>query len=58
MLTHDVAQRDNLRVGRYDDIAAVVDHLRGHPLFGHITLQRSERSEVASLVAGLLDGRN
>jgi len=58
VLTHDVAQRDNLRVGRYDGIAAVVDHLRGHPLFGHITLQRSERSEVASLVAGLLDGRN
>jgi len=57
VLTHDVAQRDNLRVGRYDGIAAVVDHLRGHPLFGHITLNRSERSPVAALVAGLLDGR-
>lgn len=57
VLTHDIAQRDNLRVGRFDGIAAVVDHLRGHPLFGHITLQRSERSEVAALVAGLLDGR-
>jgi len=57
VLTHDVAQRDNLRVGRYDGIAAVVDHLRGHPLFGHITLSRSERSQVAALVAGLLDGR-
>ncbi|MEZ5247558.1 MAG: PhoH family protein [Acidimicrobiales bacterium] len=58
VLTHDVAQRDNLRVGRYDGIGAVVDHLRGHPLFGHVTLTRSERSEVAALVAGLLDGRN
>jgi PhoH-like ATPase len=57
VLTHDVAQRDNLRVGRYDGIGAVVDHLRGHPLFGHVTLTRSERSEVAALVAGLLDGR-
>lgn len=57
-LTHDVAQRDNLRVGRYDGIGAVVDHLRGHPLFGHVTLTRSERSEVAALVAGLLDGRD
>ena len=56
VLTHDVAQRDNLRVGRYDGIGAVVDHLRGHPLFGHITLTRSERSPVAALVAGLLDG--
>ena len=58
VLTHDIAQRDNLRVGRYDGIAAVVDHLRGHPLFGHVTLTRSERSEVAALVAGLLDGRS
>ena len=57
VMTHDVAQRDNLRVGRHDGIGAVIDHLRGHPLFGHITLNRSERSEVASLVAGLLDGR-
>ena len=56
VLTHDVAQRDNLRVGRFDGIGAVVDHLRGHPLFGHITLTRSERSPVAALVAGLLDG--
>jgi len=57
VMTHDVAQRDNLRVGRHDGIGAVIDHLRGHPLFGHVTLNRSERSEVAALVAGLLDGR-
>ncbi|MFN3215247.1 MAG: PhoH family protein [Acidimicrobiales bacterium] len=57
VMTHDVAQRDNLRVGRHDGIATVVDHLRGHPIFGHVTLTRSERSEVAALVAGLLDGR-
>ncbi len=58
VMTHDVAQRDNLRVGRHDGIATVIDHLRGHPIFGHVTLTRSERSEVAAVVAGLLDGRD
>ena len=56
VLTHDVAQRDNLRVGRHDGIASVIDALRGHPLFGHITLTRSERSPIAALVTQLLDG--
>jgi PhoH-like ATPase len=55
VLTHDVAQRDNLRVGRRDGIASVVALLRGHPLFGHVTLSRSERSAVAALVSDLLD---
>ncbi|MDF9278395.1 PhoH family protein [Arthrobacter sp. EH-1B-1] len=56
VLTHDVAQRDNLRVGRHDGIAAVVETLKGHPLFGHITLTRSERSPIAALVTDLLEG--
>lgn len=56
VLTHDVAQRDNLRVGRHDGIAAVIEKLKGHPLFGHVTLQRSERSEIADLVTSLLEG--
>ncbi|MEC5200108.1 PhoH-like ATPase [Arthrobacter sp. PL16] len=56
VLTHDVAQRDNLRVGRYDGIAAVVETLKGHPLFGHVTLTRSERSPIAALVTELLEG--
>lgn len=55
VLTHDVAQRDNLRVGRHDGIAAVIEKLKGHPLFGHVTLTRSERSEIAALVTGLLE---
>jgi PhoH-like ATPase len=49
ILTHDVAQRDNLRVGRHDGIASVVETLKGQPLFSHITLTRSERSEIAGL---------
>ena len=55
VLTHDVAQRDNLRVGRYDGIAAVIEKLKGHRLFGHVTLTRSERSDIAALVTQLLD---
>ena len=31
VLTHDVAQRDNLRVGRHDGVAAVIEALRGPP---------------------------
>jgi PhoH-like ATPase len=56
VLTHDVAQRDNLRVGRYDGVAAVIEALKGHPLFAHVTLTRSERSPVAALVTELLEG--
>ena len=56
VLTHDVAQRDNLRVGRHDGVAAVIEALKGRPLFGHITLTRSERSPIAALVTELLEG--
>jgi PhoH-like ATPase len=55
VLTHDIAQRDNLRVGRHDGIAAVIDALRGHPLFAHVTLTRSERSPIAALVTEMLE---
>ncbi|RUP86156.1 PhoH family protein [Dermabacter sp. HSID17554] len=55
VLTHDVAQRDNLRVGRYDGVASVVEALKGNELFAHVTLQRSERSRVAELVTRVLD---
>lgn len=56
VLTHDMDQRDNLHVGRGDGIAAIVETLKGHRLFGHVTLARSERSEVAALVADMLSG--
>ncbi|WP_328902050.1 MULTISPECIES: PhoH family protein [unclassified Streptomyces] len=55
VLTHDVAQRDNLRVGRYDGVVAVVEKLKGHPLFAHVTLTRSERSRIAALVTEMLE---
>ncbi|KAA9375354.1 PhoH family protein [Microbispora cellulosiformans] len=55
VLTHDIAQRDNLRVGRHDGVLAVVEKLKGHPLFAHITLTRSERSPIAALVTEMLE---
>ncbi|RFA20030.1 PhoH family protein [Subtercola boreus] len=55
VLTHDVAQRDNLRVGRHDGVASVIESLKNHPLFGHITLTRSERSAIAALVTEMLE---
>ena len=55
VLTHDVAQRDNLRVGRHDGIASVIETLKGQRLFGHVTLTRSERSAISALVTDLLE---
>ncbi|MFS1300519.1 PhoH family protein [Streptosporangium longisporum] len=55
VLTHDIAQRDNLRVGRHDGVVAVVEKLKGHPLFAHVTLSRSERSPIAALVTEMLE---
>ena len=55
VLTHDIAQRDNLRVGRHDGVIAVIEKLKGHPLFAHITLLRSERSPIAALVTEMLE---
>ncbi|WP_374010991.1 PhoH family protein [Leifsonia sp. LS-T14] len=55
VLTHDVAQRDNLRVGRHDGVASVIETLKGHPLFAHVTLTRSERSAIAALVTEMLE---
>lgn len=54
VLTHDIAQRDNLRVGRHDGVASVIEALKGHPLFAHVTLTRSERSHIAEIVTNLL----
>lgn len=55
VLTHDVGQRDNLRVGRHDGVVAVIEKLKGHPLFAHVTLTRSERSPIAALVTEMLE---
>jgi PhoH-like ATPase len=36
-------------------VVAVVERLKGHPLFAHVTLTRSERSPVAALVTDMLE---
>lgn len=55
VLTHDVTQRDNLRVGKYDGVARIVSTLSGSDLFAHVTMRKSERSAIAELVAGSFD---
>lgn len=55
VLTHDVNQRDNLRVGKHDGVAQVIAKLSGNELFAHVSLHRSERSKVAQLVAESFD---
>ncbi len=55
VLTHDIAQRDNLHVGSHDGVISVIDSLRGQELFAHIALRKAERSAIAALVTELLD---
>ena len=55
VLTHDVNQRDNLRVGKHDGIAKVISTLSGSELFAHVALTKSVRSKIADLVANSFD---
>ena len=55
VLTHDIAQRDNLHVGKYDGIMSIISSLKGNDIFAHILLQKSERSRIAELVSTLID---
>ena len=54
-----IAQISDLHVGptiKRDYVAAVVERLKGNPLFAHVTLTRSERSQIAALVTEMLEG--
>lgn len=55
VMSWDVSQRDNLRVGRHDGVYEVTSRLLGEKLFAHTSLQKSERSDVAELVSRKLD---
>lgn len=55
VMSWDVSQRDNFRVGRHDGIYEVTSRLLGEKLFAHTSLQKSERSDVAELVSRVLD---
>lgn len=50
VLTHDVMQIDHSYVGKHDGIAAVIEKLKGDPLFAHVTFTRTERSAIADLI--------
>jgi len=58
VLVDDEGGGGDLRVGRHDGVQAVIEKLKGHELFSHITLQRSERSAIAELVTDLLEGND
>ena len=55
VMTYDVSQRDNFRVGRWEGIYEVVTRFHGNKLFGHIAMKKSERSELAQTATALLD---
>lgn len=55
VLTWDIAQRDNLHVGRFDGVYSVVSRMLGHKLFAHTSMRQSERSEFAQAVSQMLD---
>ena len=55
ILTGDVGQIDNPYLdGSSNGLSYTVERLKGHPLVGHVTLAKSERSELASLAAARL----
>ncbi len=55
VLTGDIAQIDNPYLDQSSNgLAYAVERMRGVRLFGHVTLARSERSELASLAASRL----
>jgi len=55
VLTGDAAQIDNPYLDSSSNgLSYMVDRLKGHGIVGHVTLARSERSELASLAADKL----
>ncbi len=59
VLTHDVAQRDNLMVGRHDGVAAVIEKLKGHPPSSPTSHSpAANAAPIAALVTEMLEGPN
>lgn len=50
----DLTQVDNPYISPYGGMAALIQKLRGSPLFGHVVLERSIRSPLAEMVARVL----
>jgi PhoH-like ATPase len=51
VLCHDTTQVDHPYVDPESGVAALIERLKGEPLFGHVALLKGERSPVAELVA-------
>ena len=54
VLCGDFTQVDNPYVSPFGGAAAVIEKLKGHRLFGHVTLERTVRSPLAELAATAL----
>jgi PhoH-like ATPase len=50
----DLSQMDNPYVSPYGGMAALIEKLKGSPLFGHVTLDRTVRSPLAEFAATTL----
>jgi PhoH-like ATPase len=50
----DLSQIDNPYVSPYGGMAALIEKLKGSPLFGHVTLDRTVRSPLAEFAARAL----
>ena len=50
----DFTQVDNPYVSPFGGAAALIEKFKGHPLFGHVTLERTVRSPLAELASTLL----
>lgn len=51
----DATQKDNVNIGYNDGIISVVDKLKGYDMFAHISLNKSERSEIAEIAGDILE---
>lgn len=55
VLTGDPYQIDNMYLdANSNGLSYLVDAFKGQPIYGHVTLQKSERSELAELASSLL----
>lgn len=55
VLTGDPYQIDNMYLdANSNGLSYLVEAFKGQPIFGHVTLQKSERSELADLASSLL----
>jgi PhoH-like ATPase len=50
----DLSQVDNPYISPFGGLSALIEKLKGQPLFGHMTLEKSVRSPLAELAATVL----